>query len=276
MDSPLFNKDSNGKFLFIRHGETIFNSYTTPENKFEIKTKAEYINSPLSDKGKEQAKSLNETVNKFYIEDIYVSPLTRALQTAYLIFENHPQRENIVIKVHPWVTETVSGVHDFSYDISERKAEFNMNSKVKFDWSIFDEFFPTKKEQDLNFLEYIDYFDEQQRHDTFDPIYKAYDEGNKEELIKNVAYLSRYAVDHGFLRCETLKAMLQRGNRFKLYLKDKYKDTFNDLNKKVIVVTHSSLCKILTSKKAYAMKEIPDFPDDSYMMNNCEIISMNI
>lgn len=276
MDKPLFFKNTDGKFLFIRHGQTVFNQDQTSENKLIIKTQAEYIDSHLSEKGISQAKSICDQVGAFDVEAVYVSPLTRALQTAFYVFENHPQRDKIVIKVHPFITETVNGVHDFSCDIDERKNKFNMESKVKFDWSIFDSFFDTKRRQDLYYMEYMDNFNDEQKKEIFGKVYQAYDTGNKEILLKSIANMSKYAVDLGLLRCESLKAMLQRGNKFELFLKDTYKETEKDLKRKVITITHSSLCKVLTSPKAYYMKEIPDFPDDCYMMKNCEIISMNI
>ena len=251
--------------------------YVVHKNKFIIKTYKQYIDSPLSSLGLSQAKSIQVYANKFDIEEIYVSPLTRALQTALYIFANHPQRDKLVIKIHPLITETVSGVHDFAYDITERKRLFNMNSfPIKFDWTYFDEKFPTKKEQDLNFLSYIDYFNEEQKNETFSKIYEAYEENNKEKLKQNVADLSKYAVNLGLYRCEKLQSMLKRGLEFEKFLKDKHKQTIEDSTKKVIVVTHSSFGKICTSEKALSMGDIPDFPKDCYMMSNCEIISKNI
>ena len=275
--SPLFFQDTSGKFLYIRHGKTHFNHASTPENRFIIKTQKNYINCPLSEIGISQAKSIQSIVNNFDIEAIYVSPLTRTLQTVLHIFENHPQKDNIIIKVHPLITESVSGVHDFSYDISERKQQFNINSQpIKFDWSYFDKKFPTKKEQDLNFLSYIDYFNEEQKKETFGKIYDAYDKEDIEELKESIADLSKYAVNLGLLRCEKLQSMLKRSLEFENFLRETHKQTITDTNKKVIVVMHSSFGRICTSEQALTMENIPDFPEDCYMMSNCEIISKNI
>ena len=275
--SPLFYTNTTGKFLYIRHGKTLFNQVETEENKFIVKVDKNYLDSPLADVGISQAKSIQSIVNTFDIEEIYVSPLTRALQTASYIFENHPQRENITIKVHPLITETVNGVHDFTYDITERKNKFNLNTHpVKFDWCYFDQKFPSKQEQDLNFLTYIDYFNEKQKKEAFGRVYDVYNKGNIEELKQSVADLSKYAVDAGFPRCEKLKSMLNRGLAFETFLKVKHKETLNNTNRKVIVIMHSSFGKICTSEKALNMEEINDFPDDCYMMKNCEIISKNI
>ena len=91
--SPLFYTNTTGKFLYIRHGKTLFNQVETEENKFIVKVDKNYLDSPLADVGISQAKSIQSIVNIFDIEEIYVSPLTRALQTASYIFENHPQRD---------------------------------------------------------------------------------------------------------------------------------------------------------------------------------------
>ena len=47
--------------------------------------------------------------------------------------------------------------------------------------------------------------------------------------------MSKYAVDLGLLRCESLKAMLQRGNKFELFLKDTYKDIYSFYGEKEAV-----------------------------------------
>lgn len=61
------------KVIFARHGETIFGA----EGRFEGLS-----NSPLTDKGRVQARKLAEFCKKEGVEKIYSSPLGRALNTA--------------------------------------------------------------------------------------------------------------------------------------------------------------------------------------------------
>ena len=127
---------SSYKFYFMRHGETLYNSIKDKS----IKYNPEYADSHLSDKGKEQAKSRQKDLNNLNIEIIYVSPYYRALETMEYAFENHPNIENIIAYVHPKLSELAGMIHEFILDIKKTKKDFNMNSKVKVNWSIFDNY----------------------------------------------------------------------------------------------------------------------------------------
>ena len=59
-----YSVDINGKFLFIRHGQTICNS---DKNNKERKINYEYIDSHLSPKGIEQSKELKKLITKLNI-----------------------------------------------------------------------------------------------------------------------------------------------------------------------------------------------------------------
>ena len=155
----LYEKNINGKFLFVRHGKTFYNKRKEIEGTSDhFKAEPTLINAHLCEDGINQAKELQKTFNNIEIEEIYVSPLYRTLQTAYYIFENHPNRENIIIKVHPLITEIIASCHDIIVNIEEAKKDFNLNSKVKYDWSIFDSYYKDKKSQNTFFVNNIDIF----------------------------------------------------------------------------------------------------------------------
>ena len=148
---PKFTQDLKGKFLFMRHGKTEFNS-----DKDKLRQiNPSYIDCHLSNKGIEQVKLRQKLINSLSIEKVYVSPFYRALQTVSLLLENHPNAKNISIVVHPKIAEIGGCTHDFIFDIKENKKDFNMNSKIKFDWSLFDEYVKNIK-YDENFF----YFNE--------------------------------------------------------------------------------------------------------------------
>lgn len=176
------------------------------------------------------------------------------------------------MKINPYIIETMSGTDTISFLISKRKKEFNMNSKVKFDWSYFDSIFTNQKDQDLFYLENIDKIPENDRNKLISDIKSNYE--NEEKLRESVLELTNYIVNHNMDRVESLTHASQRCLKFKEFLSNKY--TNKDPSKKVIMVTHSRFICLSTSKKLYSMKEVDYYPDDSYFAKNCQIISIKI
>ena len=176
------------------------------------------------------------------------------------------------MKINPYIIETMSGTDTISFLISKRKKEFNMNSKVKFDWSYFDSIFTNQKDQDLFYLENIDKIPENDRNKLISDIKSNYE--NEEKLRESVLELTNYIVNHNMDRVESLTHASQRCLKFKEFLSNKY--TNKDPSKKVIMVTHSRFICLSTSKKLYSMKEVDYYPDDSYFAQNCQIISIKI
>ena len=129
----IFTTDLNGKFLYMRHGKTKFNSDHDKHRQINIS----YIDCHLSPNGIQQVRAKQNLINKLSLEKVYVSPFYRALQTAYILLENHPNLINIPIIVHPKIAEIGGCTHDFILDIKKNKADFNNDSKVKFNWDIF-------------------------------------------------------------------------------------------------------------------------------------------
>ena len=269
----LYEKNYNGKILYIRHGQTNYNKNSNKSNLNIIKTKPEYIDCDLNEKGIEQTNKLSNQIIKLKIEQIYVSPLSRALHTALILFKNHPEKENIVIKVHPLITEVISGVHGFVFDIQNNKKIYNMNSEIKFDWSIFDSYYKSFIEQDLFFFNFIDCFSEKKFNEKKDKIYLFY---GKENFKIKLGEFSKSGVDSGLKRFESLNHLFKRNLEFKNFLYETHKNTLNDIDKKIIIITHSAFTQISTSKKAYLGDLKNVFPNDCCKMNNCEIISIFI
>ena len=167
----LYEKNTNGKILYIRHGQTNYNKNSNKSNLNIISTKPEYIDCDLNEKGIEQTNKLSNQIIKLKIEQIYVSPLSRALHTALILFKNHPDKDKIIIKIHPLITEVISGVHGFVFDIQNSKKIYNMDNEIKFDWSIFDSYYKSYIDQDLFFLNFIDCFSEKKLKEKLDKIY---------------------------------------------------------------------------------------------------------
>ena len=183
-ESPKYIPDLSGKFLFMRHGQTWYNKQKGDESR---KYNPDFCDAHLSDTGIDQIKSKQEIINKLNIEKIYVSPYYRALQTVTLVLENHPNKENIKIIVHPLISELVFGIQDFLFDTKKTKKDFNMNSKIKIDWSYFDEYVKNSK-YDENFIYYdnMNLIDENDKNKQYLKWKEKYEKGNIEGFKKDI------------------------------------------------------------------------------------------
>jgi len=69
------NSDKVLRIIFVRHGQT----------KSNLEKRLQYLEDPLTDKGKEQAKNLKEVLKKYVIDEIICSDEKRAIETAKII-----------------------------------------------------------------------------------------------------------------------------------------------------------------------------------------------
>lgn len=268
-----YSKDTSGKILLLRHGETFFN---IDPDKTGRKTNYKYIDCKLTPKGIEQSKSLKDKINKFSIEVIYISPMYRAFQTVFYALENHPNASNIKIIVHPFVNEVTSCVQDYLLDIKKTKNEFNINSKLKFDWSIFDEYVKNI-EYDENFY-YFDFFDcleKNKKNQTYKKLKKLYDMKDFANLEKALGELAIFRYQQK-KRLESLKHLQFRFNKFLKFIKQKHRNTLDDNKNKILVVTHTSFIKCATDRTVYDNEDIQNFHPNAYSTKNCEIISIKL
>lgn len=77
------------KILIFRHGETDYNVEKRLQGFLDI---------PLNERGKRQAKELSEKLKAEKIDLMYSSPLSRALDTAKEILKGHPETELVLEK----------------------------------------------------------------------------------------------------------------------------------------------------------------------------------
>jgi len=272
--NPIYFNNTEGKFLYVRHGKTFYNlefeKYGTDST---IKIDPKFIDCELSPEGIKQAREKQSIFNTFKIQAVYVSPLYRALQTAYYLFETHPDKKNITVYVHPLISENVNATHDITSDVKRNKKVFNLNSEIKFDWNIFDSYYHTEREQDLYYLNYIDLLDEKEKNNIIQKIYNNYGTDNLKESLSDMIKLEK---KFNLYFLESYKHIFYRNYQFKEFLKEKYNNYLNEKDNKIVVISHGGFCKIGTSKKAYEMENIDKLPDDCYFFKNCEMISMNI
>ena len=272
-DKKLYSLDTLGKVIYIRHGRSIYNDDCEKLGEMNIITNPIYLNADLCEKGIKQAQSKQNVYNKLDISQGFVPPLNRAIQTAFNIFENHPQRHKFTFIVHPFLTEIVISITDLIDDIEKTKKKYNLNSKVKFDWSLFDEYYKTEKEKNLFFFNFVDAFDNETKKYFVNKINESY---KKPEFLNNLSEMIQKEMDLKLWGIETLNHCFYRSLNFKKYIKNKYKDDLNNNEKKIIVVTHSDYVRLASSKKAFENEIIKNFPDDGILLKNCECLSIYI
>ena len=181
--------------------------------------------------------------------------------------------------MHPFISETISGVHDFSRGTKTKKNKFNSNSEIRFDWSLFDQYFNDEISQEFYFLKYVDFTVREGENEFFKNAKNLIDEITTEATKEDAVLGDRLLGDLSTLyvkekrRPEPLAHMFKRNLEFKNLLKSHLED---ESEQKILVFTHSAFTKISTSKLAYDMQVIPDFPEDCYKPDNCEILTMNI
>lgn len=266
---PKFTTDLGGKFLFMRHGKTEFNS-----DKDKLRqVNPSYIDCHLSRKGIEEVRSKQKIINSLSIEKVYVSPFYRALQTVSLLLENYPNVNNISIVVHPKIAEIGGCTHDFIFDIQENKKDFNMNSKIKFDWSEFDEYVKKiKYDENFFYFEEFNNLSEDIKSEIYNNLKELYDKKEIKLYKKAMEKFAKFRIKN-HKKFESINHEYNRFLEFKNNLNKNHKFTLKDKNKKILVVSHSSFIKISTSPGPYQEKIKKAHPN-CHPVKNVEIISI--
>lgn len=268
-NKPKFTTDLKGKFLFMRHGKTEFNS----DKDILRQVNPLYIDCHLSNKGIDQIKLKQKLINTLSIEKVYVSPFYRTLQTVSILLENHPNLKNISVIVHPKIAEIGGCTHDFIFDIKQNKKDFNMNSKVRFDWSEFDEYI--KK---INYDENFFYFEEFNnladniKLEIYNNLKELYDKKEVKLYKKAMEKLANLRIKN-HKKFETINHEYNRFLEFKNNLNKIHKFTLKDKNKKILIISHSSFIKISTSPGPYQENNKKAHPS-CHPVKNAEIISI--
>ena len=269
--SKKYIPDLSGKLLFLRHGQTWFNKQRGDDSR---RYNPEFCDAHLTDTGIEQIVSRQNSINSLNLEKVYVSPYYRALQTVTLALQNHPNLNEIKVIVHPKISEMVLNIQDFFLDIKETKKDFNMNSKVKIDWSYFDAYAKKSKyEENFLYFENLNLLDENEKNFEYLKLKEIYEKGEKKELKKEIGNFLKIKCET-FSQFESFKHAYQRFEEFKLFLKNELKDTLNDNNKKILCISHGSFINNATSRVPFLNDKINEKPDNLYQIKNGEIISL--
>ena len=199
------------------------------------------------------------------------------MQTLTISLQNHPKKDNIIAVVHPLVSEIGNTLNDYILDIKKTKKDFNLNSKIKIDWSVFDEYVKqTKYDENFFYFENFDCFDENEKNKKYLELKKYYDNGEIDKLKKGLADLSSLRLNKYKISLESLKNAQGRFKKFLEYIKETHKDTLENKNEKIMVYSHGSFMRVGTNMTPYSSEKIEKFHSHSYSPQNCEILSYSI
>ena len=271
-NSPKYIPDLSGKFLFMRHGQSLYNQVKEESRRYN----PDLIDASLSEEGIKQAKSRQEDINQLDIEKVYVSPYKRALETMIYALQSHPNADKIIATVNPLISEIVCSGHDFMIDLKQTKKKFNMNSPIKIDWSYFDEFVKNSKyDENFFFFENMNLLEEKEKQKEYLKLKDLYDKGKTEKYKEE---LGKFLKENNekYRKYESFKHSYERFEKLKKYLNEKFKETINDKNKKVLCVCHSAFINVATSPIKFSKDEIVESKDNLYQIQNGEIISLMI
>ena len=181
------------------------------------------------------------------------------------------------IIVHPLIIECPNCIDDFIYDINKTKNDFK---DLNVNWNIFDESVRKYQNWDINFY-YFEYFnrlsDTQKKikHQKLLDLYNKKDMDNLKKEIANEMPKIIFA-DEGLQPFESFKHVYSRFLEFKKFLSEKHKDSLDNFDSKVIIVTHGDFLGVITNKYLYENDDINSFARDCCHCKNCDIISIYI
>jgi broad specificity phosphatase PhoE len=129
---------AKSKVILIRHANTVCNARVAAlqkENEIRGTTLGEWMDlysdtsvydNKLTERGIEQCRLGNIHAKKVNFKYVWVSPMRRALETAYLIMKDHPNFGEIKFIIHPDIREKLGGADDVpSQNIQNLFKEYN-------------------------------------------------------------------------------------------------------------------------------------------------------
>ena len=146
-----------------------------------------------------------------------------------------------------------------------------MNSKIKVNWSIFDEYInKIKYNEKLFFMDNWDLIEENKREEIYNKLNEIREKGDMELYKKEVSKIieERYKTK---LKFESYKHVYQRFIDFKKYVKEKHKDSINNKDKKIIIISHKLFISIATSDSNTILKGNNQVSFNCLSLNNCEL-----
>lgn len=193
-----------GKLFMVRHAQSYY-------NKVDADFRAGLITSPnyrpgfdadlrdpeLTEIGILQAREARNIVSDMHFNKVYVSPLRRALHTAKILFENHPDSPSII--VDPRLTEKCGNSPDIPLFFGEVYDQYR-----DFDWSRVPRYWYIPDVVNNQYIDRIKHLSFQQAADGLLDIMK--------EIYPTKVESRQEVIARGNLVKESLKEDLKEGN----------------------------------------------------------------
>ena len=161
--------------------------------------------------------------------------------------------------------------------INETKNDFK---ELNVNWDIFNKCINEYKNWNENFY-YFSYFnrlEENEKKIKYNKLLNIYNKRDMSNLKKEIVNeMPKIIFNKDTIQpFESFKHVYSRFLEFKNFLSEKHKESLNDLDKKVIVVTHGDFLGVITNKYLYENDDINFYPEDCCYCKNCDIISIYI
>lgn len=262
-------KDSS-QVLLQRHGRSLANeSYAMIKDHSNFEELSKWICDPslrdprLSETGHQQWRDARPLVNNLKIHTVFVSPLRRTLETAYLCYSAHPDFERIRFVILPIIRESLNTSSDIPSDVDQVIEEFK-ELIPQLDDSLLDQYEDRKH-----------YFIEDLQTDVKDVIKAELGDDDEDPLGSNAYELFIRESKQVFPgRLESKWNVYDRSVKAKKFIKNYIGNYQIPKDQKIVILAHWIYFYMHTGSwdwKCDREKEL-SYPTEYIRMKNCEIL----
>ncbi|CAD8214803.1 unnamed protein product [Paramecium octaurelia] len=214
----------NSKYIIVRHA-LAWHNYFKRATEFRDRNIYSYelMDPPLHYLGKKQCEKMRPEINQMEFDVVYISPLLRTIQTAQLLFQDHPQKDQIKFILCPHISEKISSQYSIYKWGNLTNILQDNNSPIKFDLSEL----PFEKE----FWQFI-LIGKQEKIQGLKPCKEDQEQFLVNKFVKNGQNI-------------TLEKTKHAEKRVKVFL-EKLKN--NQTKSKIGIVSHSQIIKLILSQ----------------------------
>ena len=219
------------------------------------------IDAPLCELGRSQAKESQNLMMKIPIKYIICSPLERTLETAKILFENHPNKNKIEVIVNPMIRECLTCPDDIpKWTLKRLPGIYESYNEMKFNFSMMNSMHPG--------LWFFDSVDPELKEVVMKEIKVVGEDKYPEILIKLINEKKKTGPKYHYI--ESYQNCRKRAKIFLDWLKELIKEKELKPNE-VIVVSHMTFLQCLAAKR-FDDQGIPDYPS----VNNVQPFEIDI
>lgn len=276
-DNPELNMIKKGsQVLLLRHANSQYNyEYDwmakepfTDEDYKTLRIKKDLRDAQLSKLGMQQWELSQALTNGINVGYVLMSPLRRAVETAYHMFKTHPSFDKIQFIIVPYMREAVDTVWDIPVNIQDIIDEYKLKFK-NLDTSLF------KSYRDPAHF-YLRDIDQEWAKD----ILATKVEDKSDPWGSNAAELVwEHINEHYPAKSESFKNVVNRIGKVKKYIKDLIAEKNIEEDSKVVLCAHSYYFKMWTGVWERPIEEYGDHlpePKEAHWLSNCEFYPDNV